>query len=53
MLEDQNRSAEDEPVIITETEAKQGVELHRMRHVLWISTAGAAVVLGLFALTYA
>lgn len=34
-------------VVLEETEAKQGLELHEMRYVLAFGTAGAVVALGI------
>jgi hypothetical protein len=48
----QNAPGEQETVVVSETEGKQGVEINRMRYVTWIGTTGAILVLGVALLVY-
>jgi hypothetical protein len=43
---------EDRPIVKSPVQAKQGVELHRMRYVLGASLGGAIIALGALVLVF-
>ena len=40
------------PIVKTPTEARQGVEVHRVRYVLWYSLGGVIVLMGAVAIFF-
>lgn len=44
---DEDLMDEDKPIVKPAIEAKQGIELHRMRYVLAFSLGGAIIIVGL------
>lgn len=42
----------EKPIVKTPTQARQGVELHRVRYVLWYSLAGVIVLMGAVAIYF-
>jgi len=42
----------EKPIVKTLTEARQGVEVHRVRYVLWYSLGGAIVLMGAVAIFF-
>jgi hypothetical protein len=42
----------EKPIVKTPTQARQGVELHLVRYVLWYSLAGVIVLMGAVAIYF-